>query len=151
MSLKRGKILIVLVFILLAACKLTEEELKESYKSSILIKLEAPEEIASDEEFNIRFEVTNNLAFPITLSSLDFQFSDLEFLTEGTASSRIYPDASILPEETRVFEQRAVRNSEASLGSGIITSLVGLNLGVEDPKYGYKEIAIRKDFAFEVV
>lgn len=151
MRLKRGKILTVLGLLLLAACSApTGKELDGFYKSNIFTSLQYEEEVGEEEEFTVRFDITNNLEFPITLSSIYFPFSDFNFIDkEGRDSVEFYPITSLMPAETNVFEYTVKKNMEDNLGSGVIISLIGLKFVVEDPKYGTMEIIKKQDFILE--
>ena len=142
-----------MVLFLLTACNIQEEELNKSsddfYLSNIFFELEYPEEVALNEEFSVKVYMTNNLMFPVTLSSVSLPFSDFKFAGEKDEFV-IYPNAEVLAEETKVFEYKMKRNME-SFGSGIISSLLQFELSIEDPEYGSKDLRRNENFVLTFI
>jgi len=158
---KREAILVsglLLALFLLTACKTTEQELDEPQplvemdelaeleKSNIVIKLEHPEQVSKDEEFSVKVSITNQNKFPVTLSSISFPFSDFKF-DDGFETN---PNVDIQVNETKALEQNVIRNMEANLGSGLISSLMQFDLRVNDPK-GSRDLSKREDFIIEFI
>lgn len=141
---------ILVMALLLNACRPTEEKLENFYKSRISFGLEHPQQVTSAEEFSIKVYAANNLTFPVTLSSMAFSFSDFYFVDEkGEKLFAVNPNSVILPNSSNTFEYKAKKNMEADLGSGVITSLMQFDLQINDPKYGAKDLRMTEDFVLE--
>lgn len=147
---------------LLASCGPTEEELIESEKTKIFISLGYPKEISEGDEFDVKISISNELKFPITLSSMGFPFLDFKFSSDagcGEGSVRVENDCyaaensidslsvDIGPMETRVFEFDITGDN--LFGGGIISSMMKFDLRVNDPK-GSRDFSKGEDIIVEV-
>ena len=139
-------VLSLLALFLLTACKSTEQEATEKQvaldESKIVIKLEHPEEVSSDEEFSVKISITNSFDVPATLSSVTFPFSDFKFNGDFV----IYPNAIISPQETNIMEYNVKRNMEANLGSELISSLMQFDFKIEG-----SDLSKNEDFVLEFI
>lgn len=154
---KKRKIAIILgllgVLFLLAACgktqtkELVSQPSAEPEKSKIVFRLDYPEQVSSDEEFSVKIFITNEFAFPVTLSSITFPFSDFKFDGRDFVTN---PNADILMNETKVLEYMIQKNMEDNLGSGKISSLMQFDIKINDPA-GSRELSKREDFVLEFI
>lgn len=131
---------------LLAACGPTEEELAEIEKTKIFISLDYPDEISLDQGFRVKATITNDLTLPITLSSMSFPFADFKFGQDVEISTNIEIPAGA----TRAVEYNAERNMEASLGSGLVSSMIQFEIRVNDPK-GIRAFDKREELVIDTI
>jgi len=144
---------LLIALFLLTACNTTEQELDEPQPLvepemlKVDFSLEHPAQVSLDEVFDVKVTVTNNLDFPVTLSSITFPFSDFKFVDEGFATN---PDVNIAQQEVKVLEYKIQKNLEDDLGDGKMVSLMQFDLEVDDPA-GSRDVSKREDFVIEFI
>ena len=159
MKKKREIVLIsgLVALLLLVACGKTQAEEPEAQlpelapqpldESNIVIGLENPETISSDEEFSVKISLTNKFEVPVALSSIRFPFSDFKFDGKDFATN---PNADIPASETKVLEYMVQKNLEDNLGNGKMSSLMQFDLKVNDPS-GVMDLSKREKFVIEFI
>ena len=137
---------LVIFLFLLVSCGPTEDELIEIEKTKIFISLDYPDEISSDHGFMVKATISNDLEFPITLSSMSFPFSDFKFNQDVEISTNVEISAGA----TRSVEYNVERNMEAFFGSGLVSSMIQFDVRVNDPK-GVRDFSKREELVIDVI
>lgn len=137
---------LVIFLFLLVSCGPTEDELIEIEKIKIFISLDYPDEISSDQGFRVKATISNELEFPITLSSMSFPFADFKFNQDVEISTNVEIPAG----GTRSVEYNVERNMEAFFGSGLVSSMIQFDIRVNDPK-GVRDFSKREELVIDVI
>ena len=137
---------LVIFLFLLVSCGPAEDELIEIEKTKIFISLDYPDEISSDQGFMVKATISNDLEFPITLSSMSFPFSDFKFNQDVEISTNVEIPAGA----TRSVEYNVERNMEAFFGSGLVSSMIQFDVRVNDPK-GVRDFSKREELVIDVI
>ena len=136
---------LVIFLVLLVSCGPAEDELIEIEKTKIFISLDYPDEISSDQGFRFKATISNELEFPITLSSMSFPFADFKFNQDVEISTNVDIPAGA----TRSVEYNVERNMEAFFGSGLVSSMIQFDVRVNDPK-GARDFSKREELVIDI-